>query len=94
MIDNYTNQSMSLKHATSISEYNEKTYTTTTIYGRKETGSKMVRNTLGEEVVSTACIFTKSAVVVNDLIDNSLVISVETLVGLDGNVKFYEVYIT
>ena len=89
----YLNQSMTWKHISSINKYNEPTYTTSTIKGRKETGHKLVRNSQGEEVVSTACVFTLSAIEKCDLIDDEIVISVESNVELNGTTKFYEVYL-
>lgn len=78
---------------TGINEYNEPTYATSTIKGRKETGFKLIRNAQGQEVVSSATIFTKSAISNNDLIDGKQVISVESMIELNGSVMFYEVYL-
>ena len=93
MISAYTNQSLTWKHVSSINEYNEPTYTTSTIKGRKETGFKMIRDAQGQETVSSATVFTKSAVTVNDLIDGKLVIAVDSQITLGGSVLFYEVYL-
>ena len=93
MIDAYMNQSLAWKSVTSINEYNEPVYTTTTIKGRKETGHKLIRNNQGQEVISSARVFTKSVISNNDLIDGQQVISVESAVGLDGTVKFYTVHL-
>ena len=93
MLTGYLNQNLSWEHATSVNEYNEPTYTTLTIKGRKEIGSKLVRNPQGQEVVSSACVFTKSAIENNDLIDDKLVISMESCVDLDGSIKWYEGYL-
>jgi len=93
MIKAYLNQNLSWKHAGTLNEYNEPTYTTTTIKGRKETGHKLVRNKQGQEVVSSAWVVTQSAIAPNDKIDGSLVISVEEAVQMDGTTKFYEGYL-
>lgn len=93
MISSYLNQSLTLKHAGTPNEYNESTYTTSTIKGRKENGFKLVRNNQGEEVVSSACVFTSATVVVDDLIDNRLVISVLDNPTLNGTSLFNEVYL-
>lgn len=93
MISAYINQSLTWKHVSSINEYNEATYTTSTIKGRKETGFKMIRDAQGQETVSSAQVFTKSAVVVNDKIDDKLVIAVDSQITLGGSVSFYEVYL-
>jgi len=92
MIANYLNQSASWQHVATTTEYNEHTYTTSTVKCRKETGFKLVRNAQGQEVVSSACYFTQSAVTVDDKLDGKLVIAVNSEVGLDGSIEFYEVY--
>lgn len=93
MIDDYAKQSLIWKRATSVNEYNEPTYSTSTIKGRKETGFKLIRNSKGEETVSSARVFTKSAVTEGDLIDDELVIAVTTAVDLDGKTGYYAVYL-
>lgn len=93
MLGNYANQSLTWKTVSTLNEYNEPTYSTTTIKGRKETANKLVRTDKGQEVISTACVFTESAIQNNDLIDNKLVISVEANVNLAGVIEFYEVYL-
>jgi hypothetical protein len=93
MISNYANQSLEWKQAGTPNAYNEPTYTTLTICGRKETGHKLVRNKKGEEVVSSARVFTESAVECGDLIDDRLAISVEVSIGIDGKEKYRTVYL-
>jgi len=93
LLDRYANQSLTWKHVTAINEYNEPTYSSTTIKGRKETGFKMIRNSQGQESVSSAQVFTESAIEVNDLIDDKLVMAVDTQIKLDGAVGFREVYL-
>lgn len=91
MIGRYANQTLSWQHVSSVDEYNEPTYTTTSIAGRMETGNKLVRDQYGQEVVSTATVYTESAVDNGDLIEGKIVIQVNKMIGFDGNVKFYEV---
>jgi hypothetical protein len=93
MIEEYANQTLTLKKPLSVNEYNEATYSTTTIRGRKETGIKLVRNNQGEEVVSSARVFTGTAITANDLIDNDLVLAVDTAIDLDGTVGYYTGYL-
>ena len=93
MLDRYANQSLTWKHFTAIDAYNEATYSSTTIKGRKETGFKLIRNSQGQETVSSAQVFTESAIEVNDLIDDKLVMAVDTQIKLDGGVGFREVYL-
>lgn len=92
LIDNYINQDLIWKSVASLNGYNEPTYVTTTIKGRKTTGFKLITNAKGQEVVSSAYIITKSPIVVNDLIDGCSVISSQSAVSLTGAVSFYEVY--
>jgi len=93
MIGDYANQSLTLKKVASTNEYNEKTYTSSTIKGRKETGFKLIRNQFGQETVSSATVFTQTLVNVDDLIDDKLVIAVNQEIALNGSVAFYEVYL-
>lgn len=93
MLANYANQSLTWKHVTAVSKYNEKTYSSATIKGRKETGFKLIRDAQGKETVSSARVFTESAVTVDDLIDDKLVVAVESNVALNGSVQFYTVFL-
>lgn len=93
MIEAYTNQTLILKKPASVNEYNEAAYTSTSIKGRLENGYKLVRNKQGEETVSSARVFTKTLVQVDDLINDMLVISAEPLTDLDGSTGFYTVYL-
>ena len=93
MMKSYFNQSLLLQKVASNNEYNEPTYTSSTIKGRKETGNKLIRNAQGQEIVSTACVFTLSSVSNGDLIDGRVVVSVENSIDLNGKVAFFEVYL-
>ena len=89
----YMNQTASWQHVSTLNEYNEPTYSTTTIKCRKETGFKLVRNAQGQETTSSAQVFTEYSVEVNDKIDDKLVIAVDTQIDLGGLSKFREVYL-
>lgn len=93
MIKAYTNQTLILKKPTSVNEYNEATYSSTSIKGRLENGYKLIRNKQGEETVSSARVFTKTLVQVDDMINDMLVISSEPLTDIDGKTGFYTVYL-
>ena len=93
MINNYTNQTLTLKRPSTPNEYNESTYTSTKIKGRLENGYKLIRNKQGEETVSSARVFTKTLVQVDDMINDMLVISPEPLTDIDGKTGFYTVYL-
>ena len=97
MLESYANQLLTWKHVTGINEYNEPSYSTTPIRGRKEVGLKLVTNSqghqAGQEIVSSACVFTSSPVEAGDQLDGQSVITVDTNIGLSGAVAFYEVYL-
>lgn len=92
MITEYANQSLTWKVAGTPDQYNEITYTSSTIKGRKEINNRLIRNSEGEEVVSGSFIVTASAVAVGDMIDDKLVLRSEPLPDPDGTTVFYEVY--
>lgn len=94
MLGDYLNQSLTWEHILTRNEYDEMaTSVITTIKGRKETVNKLVRNTLGAEILSTAGLYTEAAVVCNDKIDGRIVISSEPQTNLDGSIMYYEVYL-
>lgn len=93
MIEAYANQTLILKKPASVNEYNEATYSSTSIKGRLENGYKLIRNKQGEETVSSARVFTKTLVQVDDMINDMLVISSEPLTDIDGKTGFYTVYL-
>ena len=94
MLTEYANQSMTLKQPGTPDQYNEVTYASSTIYGRKEHSNRLVRNSQGEEVTSSAFVVTETEVTVGDLIDNRAVIVSEPAPDLDGDTLFYEVYLS
>lgn len=92
MIEDYCNQSAVWKHISDSNEYNEPVYSEpVTIKCRKEQKFKLVKNKLGQEVVSDTKLTTVMPVQVDDLIDDRTVISVLSLVDFDGNTEGYEV---
>lgn len=95
MLGNYANQSLTLIHYASRNQYDEGVSpTTTTIKGRKETGNKLVRSSTGQEVVSSAVVFTGSSVTEGDLIDGDLVAAANPQIDLNGQVVFYKAWLT
>ena len=96
MISFYLNQTAKWKVKGVVNKHNEVTFADPTdIDCRFEYKRKMVRDKLGQTVISEATMFTQSAVKPDDLItyDNRdwVVISVADEVGLSGSVEFYEV---
>jgi hypothetical protein len=94
MIEAYLNQNIILKTVTSINEYNEPIFTTSTIKARLEYDRTMVKNEKGEEVVSEARLFTVNQIKADDVINydgkDYPIISVANMVGLEGNLSHYE----
>ena len=88
MIEFYANQSLTWGKAGTPGQYNEPTYTETTIKGRKQSGFRMVRNAAGQEVVSSGVVYTASAIAVGDKIDDRLIIALGDAVGLGGAIEY------
>lgn len=89
----YFNQDISWGDAGTPNEYNESTYTTTTIKGRKQDGFKLIRNASGDQAVSSAMVMTETAVGVKDLLDGDEVMASNPIRDLDGNILHYEVWL-
>ena len=98
MLDHYGNQSLSLKRKSGISASNKPTFDATVIIAaRLQYKSVMTHDSQGQEVLSDSQMFTMSEVAPGDVVvidgrDRSI-ISVETLVGLDGGVAWYKGYV-
>lgn len=94
-VDRFMNQDITIKNNFSTNKYNESTYNTSTIKGRFEYDRKLIKNSLGEEKISEAVLYTKSAINPDDVIhfDNIdwEIMKVDNKIGLQGNIQFYEV---
>ena len=93
MIKDYLNQTLIWGQAGEPDVYNEIPFTNVFIKGRKEEGFKLIRNAQGQEVVSSACVFTDEAVKAGDKVDGRIVIAVPDMNDLSGKVLFREVYL-
>ena len=95
MLSAYCNQTITLKTKTSIDAYNQATYTTSSVKARFEYKRKVVRNKKGEEVVSEARAYTKTAVKPDDVITfdsvDWTVIAVSNMTDINGLIVGYEV---
>lgn len=95
MLSNYVNQSVTLKTRTGQNEYNEPTYTSSTIKGRFIYKRELFRLENGEEVLSNAILYTMSTVSEGDNITadskNWVVRSVYPAVKLNGTQGFSKV---
>ena len=68
MLDVYLNQSIAKKSVSSVNDYNEKTYSSTTISARFIYKRELVRLTNGEEITSDAIIYSKTSLSEGDVI--------------------------
>jgi hypothetical protein len=93
MLTEYCNQSITRKTVASVNDCNEATYTTSTIKGRKEPYNKLIRTAKGEEKICSTVVYTATAVIVGDLLDDDIVLAVKTQVDIGGSVQFHEVYL-
>lgn len=96
MLSNYVNQNVTLKaRSATPNEYNEYTYTISTIKGRFIYKRELFRLENGEEVLSNAILYTMATVSEGDNIvadsKNWVVRTVYPHVGLSGATEFYKV---
>jgi hypothetical protein len=92
MMADYCNQKAMWKHKTGNNEYNEATYAdSVNIDVRKVEKITLVRNKSGVQVVSNTTVYTPTAVQVDDLIDDLVVITILSSPNLDGNIEGYKV---
>ena len=93
MINKYLDTTAILKRWASTDEYNEHTYTTITIPCRIDGATRLVRTVEGQEIVSTAVVFTKDLVTTKDLINDRIVVDVKVMSFLGSGPNHYEVYL-
>jgi hypothetical protein len=96
MINEYMNQTVTWKSKGTVNDSNEPVYAADVVIKcRFEFQRKIVRNKIGEKIMSSAQMFTKSHVRPDDLItyDNIdwVVLDVADQPDLFGSVSFYEV---
>ncbi len=95
MIQEYLNQTVTLKTKGVVNAYNEPSYSSTSIKARFEYKRRMTRNALGEIIVSLATCYTTTQVKPDDLIVfdgvDWVVLTVANVVDLFGNSSHYEV---
>ena len=97
MLDVYTNQEVKIKRVLGKDEYGDVQTEIKTIKGRLQFKHKIVVNSEGQQVTSSATLYTKENLKLSDYIlynDKEFkIIAISEIVGLDGNVEFREVYI-
>jgi len=95
MLSNYVNQNVTLKTRTGQNEYNEPTYSSSTIKGRFIYKRELFRLENGEEVLSNAILYTMATVSEGDVIVSDskdwIVRSVYPAVKLNGIQGFTKV---
>ena len=96
MIKDYLTQKATWKAKASVNEFNEPTYAAPVeIACRIDFKRKMVRDKMGQEVISESTLLTTSAINPDDIIIygtfSMVVITSHPLNELDGTVMFYEV---
>lgn len=95
MMNSYFNQTVTLKSKSTTNEYNESTYISSTIKARVEYNRKIVRDAVGKEVFSTSTVYCINPVNPDDLMiygsRDWVVLSVNSYVGLFGDIVCYEV---
>lgn len=88
------NQVALLKRRSGTDAFNKPDYSEDVFIAvRKEGKNKLVRDILGNEVVSNTTVFCTVPVKPNDLIDEAVVISVSEMVEKDGTICGYEVFL-
>jgi hypothetical protein len=92
MLSDYAKVSMTKYAAGTPNKYNESTYTTSTIYGVKESVNKLVRDSHGVEVVAGTLVLTTTSLTVGDKVDGDVVVRVDTIRDIEGVVSHYEAY--
>ena len=94
MLNSYTNQTITRKTIASTNEYNENTYTNSSIKVRFIYKRQNIRTPDGVEIDSKAIVYTKTALKETDLITfdskDWVVRHVENWVDLNGNVIGYK----
>lgn len=97
MLDMYTNQEVKIKRVVGKDEYGDIQTEIETIKGRLQFKHKIVVNTEGQQVTSSATLYTKENLKMTDFIvynnKEFQIIAISEIVGLDGNIEFREVYV-
>ncbi|MBC8587107.1 hypothetical protein [Paratissierella segnis] len=97
MLDEYTNQLIQIKSIVGKDEYGDIQTEIKTIKGRLQFKNKIVANAEGQQVTSSATLYTKENLKLTDYIvynnKEFKIIAISEIVRLDGNVEFREVYV-
>ena len=95
IMDDYLNQSATIRSKTGTNAFGEPVFTDVPIKCRWEANQKLLRDTQGQQVVSVGRVFTNVAVKPTDLLNDGsrdwVVISVADMPDLDGITQYWEV---
>lgn len=92
VMSDYYDTTGTWKHVTGIDDYTQPTYSTQSVPCRVVDKIKLIRDKNGTQVVSMSTVFTDSPVIVDDLFNGRVVISVNNKRLLDSS-EGYEVYL-
>lgn len=97
MLDVYTNQEVKIKRVLGKDEYGDIQTEIETIKGRLQFKHKIVVNSEGQQVTSSATLYTKENLKLSDYIlyngKEFKIITISEIVNLNGEIEFREVYI-
>lgn len=97
MLNEYMNQNIQIKRVVGKDEYGDTQTEIKTIKGRLQFKHKIVVNAEGQQVTSSATLYTKENLKPTDFIlykeKEFRIIAMSEAVGLDGNIEFWEVYV-
>ena len=97
MLDVYTNQEVKIKRVLGKDEYGDIQTEIKTIKGRLQFKHKIVVNAEGQQVTSSATLYTKENLKLSDYIvynnKEFKIIAISEIVNLNGEIEFREVYI-
>src|SRR5512145_1404781 len=95
LIDNYLNQSITLKTAGTPSAWGVSTYTTSIVAARWIYRRKVIRDATGNEIVSMAQCYLNTSVNPQDVINHDnrdwTILQVKPIVNFEGMTEHYEV---
>ena len=97
MLTEYTNQLIQIKKIIGKDEYGDTQTEIKTIKGRLQFKHKIVVNQEGQQVTSSATLYTKENLKLSDYIvynnKEFKIIAISEIVNLNGEIEFREVYI-
>lgn len=87
----YLNQAVSWQQKTGHDEFNHPIFNSTTIQTRKEARDRLLKNDLGETILSKSTFFCHHAIQINDWLDEMPVLQVYEMINRRGKIVGFEV---